>query len=106
MRGIALCAALTIATLYSADLPRGAKYIGEYGDDGGVIYILERDGKLEALVKRTSYFPLTAISDTDFAFPASGFMEGKVLHFTDNGVDMSGVFIPRREVAAPGTTFK
>ncbi len=101
-----LFAFLTFGTLFAADLPRGARFIGEYGDDGGVLYVLERGGKLEALVKRTSYYPLTAVSDTVFTFPAEGFMAGTTLRFSDRGVDMNGVFIPRREVSAPGTTFK
>lgn len=94
------------ASLHAAELPRGSQYIGEYGDAGGVLYVLERDGKLEALIKRTSRFPLTVISDTELAFPAGGFMDGVKLHFSDKGVEMNGVFLPRIEVAAPGTTFK
>ncbi|MEO8026255.1 MAG: hypothetical protein ABI823_07265, partial [Bryobacteraceae bacterium] len=65
----ALAGALLVGVLAAADSPRGSQYIGEYGDEGGVLYILEKDGKLEALVKKSAYYPLTAVSDEVFTFP-------------------------------------
>ncbi len=99
-------ATLALCAVLAAEAPRGAQHIGEYGDDGGVLYVLERDGKLGALVKRNAYYQLTPLSDTAFAFPADSFMSGTVLRFSAAGVDVNGVFLPRREGAAPGSTFK
>lgn len=43
--------------------------IGEYGWDYDVLYILERDGRLTALIEWYDYYPLTAVSATSFRFP-------------------------------------
>ena len=46
--------------------------IGEYGPDNEIIIILEQDGKLFALFKRTQFEPLEEISTNKFKFSADG----------------------------------
>ena len=55
--------------------------IGEYGWDYNTLYILERDGRLHALIEWFFDYPLTEISAEAFAFPASGLYDGEQLTF-------------------------
>lgn len=59
--------------------------IGEYGWDHNVLYILERQGKLHALVEWFYCYPLTEIEDDLFAFPDWGLYHGERLHFLRDG---------------------
>ena len=56
--------------------------IGEYGWDYNTLYILERDGRLHALIEWFFDDPLTEIARDSFAFPASGLYDGERLMFT------------------------
>src|SRR6266545_7179430 len=56
-------------------LPAPARWrglIGEYGPDNGILYILEKDGRLCALFKRVELEPLKEVSKDVFEFPAPG----------------------------------
>ncbi|HVP48632.1 MAG TPA: serine hydrolase [Bryobacteraceae bacterium] len=55
--------------------------IGEYGWDHNTIYILERDGKLTALMEWYDYYPLTQISPDVIRFPNWGLYDGETLAF-------------------------
>src|SRR5256714_11946309 len=46
--------------------------IGEYGPDDDILIILEKDGKLCALFKRTELEPLDEVSSNVFKFPVPG----------------------------------
>jgi len=52
-----------------------------------VLYILERDSRLTALIEWYDYYPLTAISATSFRFPGWGLYDGESLTFR---VDAAG----------------
>jgi len=84
--------------------PRWRKVIGEYGWDYNTLYLLERDGKLNALVEWFFEYPLTEISPNVFAFPRSGLYDGErvVLRRDSRGrvteAVMAGVRFPRRAV--------
>ncbi|WP_422925601.1 serine hydrolase [Singulisphaera sp. PoT] len=56
--------------------------IGEYGWDHNVLYILERDGKLYALIEWFFAYPLEEISPDIFKFPGDGLYESESLRFT------------------------
>lgn len=56
--------------------------IGEYGWDHDVLYILERDGKLWALIEWFEFDPLEQISENHFKFPNYGLYAGEDLYFT------------------------
>jgi CubicO group peptidase (beta-lactamase class C family)/D-alanyl-D-alanine dipeptidase len=55
--------------------------IGEYGWDHDTLYILEKDGKLTALIEWYDYYPLVEISPDVFRFPNWGLYDGETLTF-------------------------
>jgi len=56
--------------------------IGEYGWDHNVLYILEKDGQLYALIEWFFAYPLEEIGPDLFRFPDRGLYEGESLRFT------------------------
>lgn len=56
--------------------------IGEYGPDFATLYVLEKDGKLHALVDWFEYDPLVAVSENAFRFPGFGLYDHEMLTFT------------------------
>ncbi len=56
--------------------------VGEYGPDFNVLYILEREGRLHALIEWFFESPLTEISTNVYAFPHSGLYAGEQIAFT------------------------
>ncbi len=95
-----------------APLPPGWNgLIGEYGWDHNPLLILEREGKLHALIEWIFLYPLTEVSPDVFAFPDWGLYHGEKLLFTrgaDGGaarVEAANVVFPRRSwgLAANGT---
>ena len=55
--------------------------IGEYGWDHDVLYILEREGRLTALIEWFFEYPLTQVSENVYAFPQSGLYAGERIEF-------------------------
>ena len=55
--------------------PQWAGPIGEYGEDHEVLNILEKDGKLFALIEWLEYHRLVQVSDDIFSFPDPGSFE-------------------------------
>jgi CubicO group peptidase (beta-lactamase class C family)/D-alanyl-D-alanine dipeptidase len=83
--------------------------IGEYGWDHNTLYILERDGKLTALIEWHDYYPLTETTPGVFQFPNWGLYDGETLEFrrAPNGwataaVLGGGVVFERREISGEG----
>lgn len=84
--------------------------IGEYGWDHDVLYVLEREGKLYALIEWFFEYPLEEIARDRFAFPKLGLYDGEELRIVRArangpviGVDVGGVRFPRRAIGAtPG----
>jgi D-alanyl-D-alanine dipeptidase len=78
--------------------------IGEFGPDGDILYILEKDGRLCALFKRVELAPLEEVSKNIFKFPEHGPREGQRLVFKRhaNGqatqVEVENVAFKRRQV--------
>jgi CubicO group peptidase (beta-lactamase class C family)/D-alanyl-D-alanine dipeptidase len=76
--------------------------IGEYGGESDTVYILEKDGKLTALVDWFEYDPLQQISASTFAFPRYGLFDGEraIFRLDASGeaseVDLGGVVYRRR----------
>ncbi|MGI8744801.1 MAG: serine hydrolase [Bryobacteraceae bacterium] len=95
------------------DIPkRWQGLIGEYGWDYDTLYILERGGKLTALIEWFSYDPLEDISENEFRFPDAGLYAHEPAAFTRDAagravsVRVGGVLFPRRpDPASPGATF-
>ena len=87
--------------------------IGEYGWDYNTLYLLERDGRLHALIEWFFDYPLTEIKPDSFAFPASGLYDGERLAFRRRPdgyateVRVGGVVFPRRQIEGEdGKTFR
>jgi CubicO group peptidase (beta-lactamase class C family)/D-alanyl-D-alanine dipeptidase len=78
--------------------------IGEYGWDYDKLYVLEKDGKLTALIEWFDYAPLTEVSGDVFNFPQSGLYDGEQAIFTRRSdgmatqVKVSGVVFKRRAI--------
>src|SRR5258708_35318596 len=85
--------------------------IGEYGWDHDTLYILEKDGKLTALIEWYDYYPLEEVSPDVFRFPNWGLYDGETLAFhrgTDGRATEaalgSGVVFARRKIAGETQT--
>jgi CubicO group peptidase (beta-lactamase class C family)/D-alanyl-D-alanine dipeptidase len=88
--------------------------IGEYGWDHNTLYILEKDGKLHALIEWFFLYPLKELSENVFAFPTDfGLYHGEKLTFSrdKNGkatqVLAGPVLFERRKLdGEDGSTFR
>ena len=87
--------------------------IGEYGWDHDVLYILEKNGRLYALIEWFFLDPLTEKSPDVFAFPESGLYQGETLIFQRDAkgkatqVTAAGVVFKRRLIdGEDGQTFR
>lgn len=87
--------------------------IGEYGPDYNVLYILERHGRLHALIEWFFLYPLEEISRDVYAFPDWGLYPGEELAFSRDGtgqaasVEAASVVFARRDVGTEaGGTFR
>lgn len=85
--------------------------VGEYGWDYNVLYILERDGAMHALIEWMTDYPLTPVDDSTFRFPDRGLYAGESLVFRKGAdgrvteVKAANVVFPRRAVGPePGAT--
>jgi serine beta-lactamase-like protein LACTB len=74
--------------------------IGEYGWDHNVLYILEKDGKLHALIEWMFLYPLEEESKDVFRFPNSGLYHGEKILFKRDEKDKA------QEVVAASIRFK
>jgi CubicO group peptidase (beta-lactamase class C family)/D-alanyl-D-alanine dipeptidase len=100
----------------SKPAPAPAKWrglIGEYGWDHNTLYVLERDGKLYALIEWVFLYPLREESESIYAFPNFGLYPGEKLIFKrDAGgkatsVEAASVLFPRRTTdGEDGKTFR
>ncbi len=95
--------------------PAPAKWtglIGEYGWDHNILYILEKDGKLHALIEWFFLYPLTEESENVYKFPDFGLYHGEKLIFSRDAkgratqVEAASVVFKRRAILGEdGSTF-
>jgi serine beta-lactamase-like protein LACTB len=92
---------------------RWAGLIGEYGWDHDTLYILEREGKLHALIEWFFLYPLAEVSENVFRFPDWGLYDGEKLVFTRDTagratqVNAANVMFRRRHLdGEDGSTFR
>ncbi|MCS6817746.1 MAG: serine hydrolase [Blastocatellia bacterium] len=84
--------------------PRWRGLIGEYGWDHNVLYILEENGQLYALIEWFFFYPLRELRRDVFQFPARGLYDGEKLTFTRDrrgratAVSLEGIVFKRRAV--------
>jgi len=82
-----------------------AGLIGQYGWDHDILYVLEKDGKLQVLIEWFEYDPLEQQSADAFKFPARGLYDGETAVFTRDAsgratqVKIGAVVFKRREDA-------
>jgi CubicO group peptidase (beta-lactamase class C family)/D-alanyl-D-alanine dipeptidase len=96
--------------------PAPAKWvglIGEYGWDHNTLVVLEKDGKLHALIEWFFLYPLKEVSENVFEFPDFGLYHGEKLLFTRDGsgrateVNAANVIFKRRPIDGEnGETFR
>ena len=83
-----------------------ASLIGEYGRDDDVLYVRERNGKLNALVEWAFDYPLERLARDVYRFPGWGSYAGRRLLFhrgadgTVDRVTVAAVDLPRRPLPA------
>jgi CubicO group peptidase (beta-lactamase class C family)/D-alanyl-D-alanine dipeptidase len=87
--------------------------IGEYGWDHDILYILEKDGKLHALIEWFFLYPLEEVAANVFKFPNWGLYDGEKLIFKRDAsgrateVEAASVIFKRRTIDGEnGTTFR
>lgn len=86
--------------------------IGEYGWDHDVLYLLEREGQLFALIEWFGLYPLEVIDADHLKFPSHGLYASEVLRVVRQGgrvsaLDLGGVIFPRRAIGPEdGKTFR
>jgi serine beta-lactamase-like protein LACTB len=88
--------------------------IGEYGWDHNTLYVLEKEGRLHALIEWFFLYPLKEESENVYAFPAdAGLYHGEKLVFSRDRtgkatrVTAASVVFPRRKLdGEDGRTFK
>jgi D-alanyl-D-alanine dipeptidase len=94
--------------------PLPAKYagvIGEYGWDHNILYLLERDGKLWALIEWAFLYPLAELAADVYRFPDYGLYQGDKLLVTRGPrgkaikVEAANVVFKRRPLPGDGETF-
>ncbi len=93
---------------------RWRRLVGEYGWGHNILYILEKEGQLFALIEWFFLDRLEELSPDEFAFPRGrGLYEGERLVFHRDergavtGVAAGGILFPRREVGTDaGVTFR
>ena len=59
--------------------------IGEYGWDHDILYVFEKDRKLNLLIEWFEYDPLEQVSRDTFKFPKHGLYDGETAIFTRDG---------------------
>jgi CubicO group peptidase (beta-lactamase class C family)/D-alanyl-D-alanine dipeptidase len=78
--------------------------IGEYGWDHDILYVFEKEGRLNVLIEWTEYDALTQASDDVFDFPSHGLYDGEKAVFRRDSagqatqVQVSGVVFKRRPI--------
>jgi D-alanyl-D-alanine dipeptidase len=88
--------------------PRWQGLIGEYGWDHNTLYILEKRGRLTALIEWFFEYPLTHVAADTFAFPNRGLYDNERLVFSRDAdgrasqVVAASVAFPRRAISGDG----
>jgi CubicO group peptidase (beta-lactamase class C family)/D-alanyl-D-alanine dipeptidase len=87
--------------------------IGEYGWDHDILYVFEKDRRLNVLIEWMEFDPLTQVADDVFNFPPRGLYDGEKAVFKRDAsgnatqVQVSGVVFKRRSIGGvSGGTFR
>jgi CubicO group peptidase (beta-lactamase class C family)/D-alanyl-D-alanine dipeptidase len=86
--------------------------VGEYGWDHDVLFILEMEGRLYALIEWFYLYPLEELGHDVFRFPNQGLYDNEKLVFKRDAlgkateVKAAGIVFKRRHLADDGQTFR
>ncbi len=86
--------------------------IGEYGQDHNILYILEKDAKLYALIEWVFLYPLEQVTPDLYKFPDFGLYMGDKIKFTRDAsgratvAEAAGVPFVRRALKGENGTYK
>jgi serine beta-lactamase-like protein LACTB len=86
--------------------------IGEYGHDHNILYILEKDGKLHALIEWVFLYPLEEVTPEVYKFPDFGLYMGDKIIFKRDAkgraieADAASVVFARRTLKGENATYK
>ncbi len=86
--------------------------IGEYGPDHNILYILEKDNRLHALIEWVFLYPLTEVTADVYKFPDFGlYMGDKIVFKRDRTgrateADAASVLFRRRALKGESSTYK
>ena len=100
------------SALPPAPPPAWTGLVGEYGWDHNTLFVLERHGRLEALVEWFTSYPLQEVSPDVFRFPATGLYPDETLRFTRDAsgratlVSLNGIDFVRRASGVEGGVFR
>lgn len=92
------------ATKPAPATPELSRLVGEYGWDHDILYILEEDGHLEALIEWFFQSPLRRVSPNNFMFPAASLYDSEPVTFSLSpsgsvtGLHVGKVWFPRRAI--------
>jgi CubicO group peptidase (beta-lactamase class C family)/D-alanyl-D-alanine dipeptidase len=88
-----------------SDIPtKWRDLIGEYGWDHDILYVFEKDKRLNVLIEWLEFDALTQVTDDVFDFPSHGLYDGEKAIFTRDSsgnatqVQVSGVVFKRRSI--------
>ena len=103
-----------VTTPMPSDIPsKWRGLIGEYGWDHDILYVFEKDHRLNVLIEWMEFDPLTPVIDDVFNFPPRGLYDGEKAVFTRDAsgnatqVQVSGVVFKRRSIGGvSGGTFR
>ena len=86
--------------------------IGEYGPDHNILYILEKDDRLHALIEWVFLYPLEEITPDVFKFPPSGLYMGEKIKFKRDktgravAAEAANILFTRRNLKGENVTYK
>jgi CubicO group peptidase (beta-lactamase class C family)/D-alanyl-D-alanine dipeptidase len=103
-----------LPTPMPSDIPANWRaLIGEYGWDHDILYVFEKDKRLNVLIEWMEFDALTPVSDDILNFPPRGLYDGEKAVFTRDAsgnatqVQVSGVIFKRRSLGGvTGGTFR
>ena len=94
-----------VAAPTPSDIPtKWRGLIGEYGWDHDILYVFEKDKRLNVLIEWMEFDALTPVTDDIFNFPPRGLYDGEKVIFTRDAsgqatqVQVSGVVFKRRSI--------
>ncbi|MFC3096145.1 serine hydrolase [Alteromonas sediminis] len=78
--------------------PGYTRFIGEYGDDHNLLYVLEKDNQLHVIIEWLAHYPLEQVGENTFVFPEYGLYPGEQLTFSAATTEQLSSFVDLGEI--------